>query len=294
MQVRGDLSGGINLLTRAASVLPEHHPTRRAILPELGSALMRAGDLDRAETVLTAALDAASAAGDRRLELRTLIEREFFREFTRPEGSVEEILGVTDGSSRCWRSSTTISGSRKPGFSRARQTSGPVDGVRARRRWSARWSTPGERVTPRWSNHRLAPRARALLRANAREEAIRRCETFLVQADEDRSVLAATKSTLAGLRAMQGDFAQGRRLWSEAEAIYEDLGLKLRRVIRSLIPAEIESLAENVNGAVEGLRTAYESATEMHARSISATIAAFLADALCDQENTRKPSASAR
>ena len=36
------------------------------------------------------------AAGDRGLELRTLIDREFFRAFTRPEGSVEEIVEVAD------------------------------------------------------------------------------------------------------------------------------------------------------------------------------------------------------
>ena len=117
------------------------------------------------------------------------------------------------------------------------------------------------------------------------EEAIRRCETFLEQGDEDRSVLAATKSILAGLRAMQGDFSEARLLWSEAEAVYEDLGLKLRRAIRSLIAAEVESLADNVDAAVEGLTAAYEAATEMHASSISATIAAFLADALCEQQN---------
>ena len=283
---RGDLSAGINLLTRAASVLPDHHPTRRTILPELGSALMRSGDFDRAESVLTAALETASAAGDRRLELRALIEREFFREFTRPEGSVEEILEVTDKVIPLLEELGDDLGLAKAWWLKSEAD------VRA-----CRWGARAEALE-RALEH-------ALRAGDAREEAtivsllgqalyygptpvqeaIRRCETFLEQAGDDRSVLAATTSTLAGLRAMQGDFAEARRLWSEAEAVYEDLGLKLRRVVRSLIAAEIESLADNVDGAVVGLQTAYEAATEMHARSVSATIAAFLADALCNQQN---------
>ena len=67
----------MKLLDSGGSVLPEHHPTRRAILPELGSALMRAGDGSSGGRA-DGALEAAAAAGDRRLELRTLIEREFF------------------------------------------------------------------------------------------------------------------------------------------------------------------------------------------------------------------------
>ncbi len=47
---------------------------------------MRTGDFAHADEVLTEALEAATAAGDRRLELRTTIEREFFRTFTEPGG----------------------------------------------------------------------------------------------------------------------------------------------------------------------------------------------------------------
>ena len=45
---------------------------------------MRTGDFTRAERFLDEELEAAQAAGDRGLELRTLIDRAFFRAFTRP------------------------------------------------------------------------------------------------------------------------------------------------------------------------------------------------------------------
>ena len=77
-------------------MLPDSNEERRELLPLLGSALMRTGDFPRAERVLTEALESARAADDRRLELRTMIEREFFRAFTKPEGSVEEIVAVAD------------------------------------------------------------------------------------------------------------------------------------------------------------------------------------------------------
>jgi class 3 adenylate cyclase/tetratricopeptide (TPR) repeat protein len=286
LEGRGDLPAGINLLTRAASVLPDDHPTRRSILPELGSALMRTGNFERAESVLTAAMEAASAAGDRRLELRTLIEREFFREFTRPEGSIEEMLGVAD---QVIPLLTELEDDL--GLAKAWWLKSEAD-VRA-----CRWGARAEALERALEHARRAgdPREEATivsLLAQAlyygptpAQEAIRRCEDFLEQAVDDRSVLAAMDSTLAGLRAMQGDFAEARRLWTEAEATYEDLGLRLRRAVRSLIAAEIESLAGNVDGAVAGLRASYEAAEEMHARSVSATIAAFLADALCEQGN---------
>ena len=71
-------------------------PERPALLVDLGQARMRTGDFAHADEVLTEALEAATAAGDRRLELRTTIEREFFRTFTEPEGSALDDSSVAD------------------------------------------------------------------------------------------------------------------------------------------------------------------------------------------------------
>ena len=281
---RGDLSAGINLLTRAATVLPEDDPTRRAILPELGSALMRAGDFERAESVLTAALEAASAAGDRRLELRALIDREFFRQFTKPDESVDEMLALADeviplleeldddlGLAKAWwlKSEADVRACRWG--ARARALERALE--HARRAGDAREEATIVSLLDQALYYGPTPV----------DEAIRRCQGFLEHASDDRAVLAAMACSLGGLRAMQGNFVEARRLWSEAEAIFADLGLRVRRAIRSIVGAEIESLAGNVDGAVANLRAGYDAAVEMQARSISGTVAAFLADALCEQ-----------
>ena len=57
---------------------------------------MRSGSFAAAEGALEEALALARADGDRRLELRTLIEREFFRIFTNAETSAEEITRVAE------------------------------------------------------------------------------------------------------------------------------------------------------------------------------------------------------
>ena len=93
---RGDLPASVTLLTRAVALLPDSHGERRELLLLLGTPLIRTGDFARAENVLNDALDAARAADDKRLELRTLIERELFRSFTRPEESVDDIVAVSD------------------------------------------------------------------------------------------------------------------------------------------------------------------------------------------------------
>jgi class 3 adenylate cyclase/tetratricopeptide (TPR) repeat protein len=283
---RGDLPAGVNLLTRAAAVLPDSHPVRRQILPELGSALMRTGNFGRAESVLTAAMEAASAAGDRRLELRTLIEREFFREFTKPEGSVDEMLGVAEKAIPLLQDLQDDLGLAKAWWLKSEADM-----------WACQWGARADALERALEHARRAgdPREEATITSliavalyygpTPVADAIRRCEEFLGEALDDRSILAAMASTLAGLRAMQGDFSEARRLWSEAETIYGDLGLRVRQVVRSLMHAEIEVLAGNVDGAVAGLRASYEAAKEMQARSVSGTIAAFLADAFCEQEN---------
>jgi hypothetical protein len=80
---------------------------------------------------------------------------------------------------------------------------------------------------------------------------------------------------------MLGDFDRARSLQARARAIYEDLGLRFRlAVVSSLLSADIEQLAGRPGEAVSILRHAYESVHQMGATSSTATMAAFLADAL--------------
>ncbi len=279
---RGDLSGAVNLISRAASLLPTAHPLRCELLPELGSALMRTGDFGRAEGVLTEAMEAAAMAGDRRLELRTVIEREFFRTFTHPEGSVADIVAVAEktiplleeleddlGLAKAWwlKSEVYVNacqwGARAADLERALE--------HARRSGDA-----AEVATI------TALLAQALYYGPTPvDEAIRRCELYLAEHPENRSLDASVTGILAGLWAMQGEFDEARTLQRRAREIHEELGQRFRVAARSLVAAEIEQLAGRPGEAVSILRWAYETLLEMGATSVMSTTAAFLADALC-------------
>jgi class 3 adenylate cyclase/tetratricopeptide (TPR) repeat protein len=279
---RGDLAAAVSLLSRATSLLPEDRPLRRELLPELGSALMRTGDFGRAEGVLAEAAEAAVAAGDRRLELRTVVEREFFRTFTQPEGSVAEIEEVADrtipqledlgddlGLAKAWwlKSEVYVNachwGERAAALERALEharRSGDAAEVATITSLLAQALYYGPTPVP---------------------EAVERCGQYLAEHPANRSLEASMTGVLAGLRAMQGDFDEARTLQARAREIHEELGQRFRIAARSLVGAEIEQLAGRTSEAVSILRWAFETLREMGATSIMSTTAAFLADALC-------------
>jgi tetratricopeptide (TPR) repeat protein len=282
---RGDLPAAVSLLSRATALLPDAHGERREILPMLGSALIRTGDFPRAERVLTEALEAAQAAGDRRLELRTVIEREFFRAFTHPEGSVEEIVTVADeviplleeldddlGLAKAWwlKSEVHVNacrwGERAENLERALQH-------------ARKAVNPSEQATL------AAMLAQALyFGPTPVDEAIHRCEALLAECPDDRSLKASITTSMAGLRAMQGDFEEARRLHQDAGALYEELGQRFRvATVRSLIAAEIEVLAGRPREAAAILRWAFDELSDIGLISVRSTIAGFLADALATE-----------
>jgi tetratricopeptide (TPR) repeat protein len=278
---RGDVPAGATLLSRALELLPVEHSERPALLNELAIALMRSGDFGRAAEVLTVAMDTAAATGDRRLELRATIEREFYRSFTNPEGSALddsdvadevipelEALGDDVGLARAWwlKSEADVNacrwGARAHALERALE--------------HARRSGEGVEIATITGMH-----AQALyFGPTPVAEAVAQCERYLVENAENRPLEASVTSVLGGLRAMLGDFEKARSLQARARAIYEDLGLRIRLVISSLLGADIEQFAGQPAEAVSILRSAYEDVQEIGAVSVTVTMAAFLADAL--------------
>jgi class 3 adenylate cyclase/tetratricopeptide (TPR) repeat protein len=278
---RGDLPAAVSLLSRATALLPDSHEERRELLHLLGSSLMRTGDFARAERPLTEAMAAARAADDRRLELRTTIDREFFRAFTKPEDSVEEIVAVADevipllqdldddlGLAKAWWLKSEVHVNACRWGERAKNLERALEHAR-------KAGDPSEQSA-------LASMlAQALYYGPTPVgAAIVRCEELLAERPDDRSLRASITASLAGLGAMQGEFEEARRLRTNARALFEELGLRFRVAARSLEAAEIEALAGQPREAIAILRWGLDELNEMGITSVSSVLAAFLADAL--------------
>jgi class 3 adenylate cyclase/tetratricopeptide (TPR) repeat protein len=88
---RNDMPAAVNLLERAASLLPPDDPARLRLLPVLGTALMDNGQWERAGTVLAEAIERAEAGRDRGTAAEATVELCFLRLHTDPGITQAEI-----------------------------------------------------------------------------------------------------------------------------------------------------------------------------------------------------------
>jgi class 3 adenylate cyclase/tetratricopeptide (TPR) repeat protein len=282
---RNDMPAAVTLITRALDLLAEDSPQRAQMLAALGSALLRAGRLEESTVALEQAIANARDTGDRRSELRAVVERQQVRSFIEPAGVVEEIarvaadvipaleeIGDDFGLAKAWR---LLSDAQL---------------------FASRWQGRAEALERAIEHARRVPEANAEastyvgLLAEAlhfgptpAEEAIARCEGFLAEAGDDLALRASVSAPLGALLAMRGRFDEARAAYSESVELNERLGLSMRRVVFSVSGAEIELLAGNAAGAERELRFADEQLRRMGESSNRAVVCALLAGALLAQ-----------
>jgi class 3 adenylate cyclase/tetratricopeptide (TPR) repeat protein len=282
---REDVFAGANLLGRSASLLANDDPTRDDVLLELGGALLFAGDFVRADAVLTEAIEAGRRSGDRRLELRSVLERAFLRTLTDPEWSVGDLRRVSEHAMA--------------------ELEGLGDDLGVAKAW--RRIADSHWMMYRWRDQELAV-GRAILYSeragDAREatwarmrlamalyygptpvpEAIHQCRQILEQTSEDPVVGPAFLVSLGGLQAMRGRFDEARALLGQGRSLFEELGLKVWVAGMSLVSADVELLAGDAQAAERDLRVAYEALEPMEERGLLSAVAAQLGRALSAQE----------
>ena len=281
---REDLPAAVVMFERTLALLPEDDRSRSALLTELGSAAMRAGEWDRARTLLEQAITSATHDGDRRSELRATIELQWQRSYTEPAGAAEEDRRVAEaiipeleeiddhlGLAKAWwllSESHVIAG-----------------------RWGARTDAlerailHARRLPDTGQLHVLVVLyAQALYYGPTQvPEAVRRCRELLAEASgvpTSPTFEAGIATTLAGLRAMEGRFAEARELYASSIAVYQEFGLRFRRAARAIVGAQIEVFAGDLPAAEEELRIGYAMLEEMGESGVRSTIAGLLADVL--------------
>ena len=278
---RDDVPAAVNLLERGVALLPRTSSSRGFVLLDVAIALMRSGAFAAAQGALEEALALSRADGDRRLELRTLIEREFFRIFTNAEASTDEITRIAEQAIPVLEELGDDAGVAKAWHLLSEP---PVN--------ACRWGERADALEHALEYARRAGDAReaafvaaTLMQAiqlgpTPAEAAIERAQHFLRESEGDRLLAASILSSLAVLLAMRGEFGEARARWAQAQALWDELGMAHRRAIRAIDASAIELLAGDAAAAERELRTGYRMLEEIGEMHVRPTIAAYLAAVL--------------
>jgi class 3 adenylate cyclase/tetratricopeptide (TPR) repeat protein len=278
---RGEARGASRLLERASALLPLAHEERRELLCELGIALNGSGETARSAEVLEEAIASADKAGDRRVGLRARIEHAALRLLDDPRGAAARLLelrsealpvfeGIGDDRSlgRTWMLTGWVHGGTY-----GRHAQWEEDATRALDHYHrAGWppaTCVGHIAAAVYGGPTPAPLG------------IARCVELLRSEVEDRASEANVLAHLGGLKAMLGQFDEGRELLAKSRTGYLDLG-RLPPVLLTCAPIEaaIARLEGKSEDAASILRGSCIALKEEHRRFHLATQAAELADVL--------------
>ena len=281
---RADMIAAESLLSRAAALLPRTSAARPELLTELGEVLRETGEFERGEAVLSEAIETAAATRDPAVEAYARLVRVRLRMQIDPDVGPDELSQVAEEAIALFE---RLSDHRRLGrawfnFAWAPWVKGRVSLAEKalERAIDAARRAGDERTEAQSVNLFLGA---GLFGPTPVTEATRRCEELLARPLEQRRITAAAYRALAGLRAMQGEFDEARRLAREDRAILEDLGLKVAAAMAAEAYGLVEILAGDAAAAAEELRAGYAALEEIGETSILANVAAMLAQVLYSQ-----------
>ena len=292
---RDDVPAAVNLLERGMALLPPTGGSRGYVLLDLAVALMRSGAFAAAEGALEEALAVAGAESDRRLELRTLIEREFFRIWTGAETPAEELTRVAEEAIPALEALGDDAGVAKAWHLLSEP---PVN--------ACRWGERAAALEHALEHARRAGDAREVARAAGSlmqaiqfgptpvDAAIARAQSFLLESEGDRLLTASILSSLGVLLAMRDEIDEARAQWSRARTLWDELGMAVHRAIGAIDGSAIELLAGDLDGAEREIRAGYDILVEIGDVHLRPTLAAYLAAALARAHRTAEAEELAR
>jgi tetratricopeptide (TPR) repeat protein len=244
--------------------------------------LYEVGELDRAETVLRDATEEAAAAGDRRVELRALVELTNLHVWTSPETGLQEVPRAVEEALPFFEETED-----EVGLACALSSLADVLSLTGR---SGEMLETLERAFPhatrageeQWRARIMAGLAGAYHAGpSPADQGIARLRELLEEADVGPTTRAAVEvSAIAGLEAMQGNAEEARTICMRSRAIFEEFGQVNRLVDHGLHAARVEMLADSPGTAEEYLRRSYGALSEMGEKMVLATVAVELAESL--------------
>jgi len=279
---RGDMPAAIGLLSRAANVLPKDDPGRMPLLPELGTALVDAGELARAETVLQEAIDRAQATGNELVQCRATVASLGLRYWTRRAVADDLASLAEEAAAACARLGDEL------GLARSWLVIGLI-----RQQFGWRASYEAYEKALGHARRANAPREESaalmwlLIGAWAgptqATEGIRRCREILHQ-PVTRTVEAMAEIELGCFLATCGEFDQARSSYAHGRALLEDLGQRLLAAGTSQELFDLEMLAGNPAAAEQRLRESCETLEQLGDQSFLGSSLGCLAEAVYAQD----------
>ncbi|TMK96741.1 MAG: tetratricopeptide repeat protein [Actinobacteria bacterium] len=283
---RNDLPAAVNLLERAAALLPPNDIGRLELLTDVGLALLESGEYSRADVVLAEATRAAEASGNERLKAHATIASLRVRLQTNPEGVAEESLHAAEriiplferiedhrGLARAWGLVAWAHQFRLRAAER-------LDALERALEHARRAGDRREEVECLF--YLTSPPMRGPMPVS---QALPFLDAIQEQARGDLKVESGVLWAKAMLEGMRGRFPEGREMAARSTAICHDLGMGMFAAVNDAEALGfLEVQAGDLIAAERAVRRACEILESGGERSWLSTLAADLALILCAQK----------
>jgi class 3 adenylate cyclase/tetratricopeptide (TPR) repeat protein len=286
-KARGDTQAAANLLERATALLSPDDRRRLRLLPTLGRALREAGHMERADAILSEAVERGGATGERGVatDARVALSDLRFHRPARTGVGREDVLRELAAAIPIFEELADT-----PGLARALCLGGKL------RFWGGEAAAAIEdferaaRCARDAGDHaQEAESLHYVLTAMHRgpmpvDEALGRFEEIRPRVGANRRLEIGLLETRAQLEAMRGSFGLARDLTSEARTLAEELGLQVLLDSHVRFGAGmVELLAGDAAAAEHELRPACEGLERVGELGLLASIAPLLVDAVLAQ-----------
>jgi DNA-binding SARP family transcriptional activator/tetratricopeptide (TPR) repeat protein len=284
---RGDALGAMNLLARAATLLPPDDPALARLYTSLGTALTEVGQLEKASTTLDQAQRIAAANGDEGQRAHARVQGLLLAlKLTPNEAATEIARALPELREEFAR------GADEVGLCRTLQLEAAMHWEHARSAAAEdAWRRAAEYARRASDRRQLTEilgwlASAALWGPTPAAEGIRHCEDYLDEIGSHHRGQAVVLLHMAGLYAMQDKTEIARATLDRAKSHLDSLGPTMTAAI--IQPAAfIAMLAGDPATAEMHLRFEYESLNKMGEKGILALTAALMAKALVAQGESR-------
>jgi class 3 adenylate cyclase/tetratricopeptide (TPR) repeat protein len=282
---RGDMPAARTLLERGAALLERDAPSRPEVLTELGAALAETGSQGKAQDVLAEAIALAEAAGNEPLAARARVERSSVVALVDRNIHADDLRAVAESAVAVFESEGNDAGLAKALSHLAevhwmRCRYGEMEAVLERALIHAERANSGRELS--WILGSLC--RVAVVGPRRVPDGIRRCRSILERARGDTHLTAVVESSLAALEAMRGNRDEARTLYVRSFDALEELGFTVQLASLRMYAGMAELTCGDPARAEQMLRLGYDVLRRIGERSYLSTTAAFLAQALYEQE----------